>query len=82
MEALQFEDGTPPPLRIVVDLSDVPFMYSSGINVFVATYQQVSETQGWVRIAGAQKAVLHVLTLVGIDAVITCHPGIEQALSA
>ena len=67
---------------MVVDLSGVPFMDSSVINLFVAAYQQVNETQGWVRIAGAQKAVLHVLTLVGIDALITCSPSIEQALSA
>ncbi|WP_328863031.1 STAS domain-containing protein [Streptomyces sp. NBC_00306] len=67
---------------MVVGLSGVPFMDSSVINLFVAAYQQVNETQGWVRIAGAQKAVLHVLTLVGIDALITCHPSIEQALSA
>ncbi|MFF7206135.1 hypothetical protein [Streptomyces sp. NPDC008141] len=39
------------------------------------------ETQGWVRIAGAQKPVLHLLTLVGIDALITCHRSIEQALN-
>ncbi|MET9668026.1 STAS domain-containing protein [Streptomyces sp. NPDC006475] len=81
-EALHFEDGTPPPLRIVMDLSGVPFMDSSGINVLVAAYQQVNETQGWIRIAGAQESVVRLLELVGIDAVITCHPSIEQALSA
>ncbi|MEU0061634.1 STAS domain-containing protein [Streptomyces sp. NPDC006334] len=81
-EALQFEDGALPPLRIVVDLGAVTFMDSSGINLFVACHQQVSETQGWVRIAGAQMPVLRVLELVGIDALITCHPSIEQALSA
>ncbi|MEU0060136.1 STAS domain-containing protein [Streptomyces sp. NPDC006334] len=81
-EALQFEDGALPPLRIVVDLGAVTFMDSSGINLFVACHQQVSKTQGWVRIAGAQMPVLRVLELVGNDALITCHPGIEQALCA
>ncbi|MFD3501924.1 STAS domain-containing protein [Streptomyces sp. NPDC058676] len=80
-EALLSEDGTVPPPRVVADLSGVTFMDSSGINVFVAAYQQVSGTQGWLRIAGAQESVLRVLQLVGVDAVIPCHPTIEQALN-
>lgn len=39
-EALMSEDGTVPPQRLVVDLSGVTVMDSSGINVFVAAYQQ------------------------------------------
>ncbi|MFG2133168.1 STAS domain-containing protein [Streptomyces sp. NPDC048751] len=66
------EDSTVPP-RILVDLSGVTFMDSSGGNVFVAAYQQVSETQGWLRIAGAQGSVLRVLQLVGVDT-IPCPP--------
>ncbi|MFD9112197.1 STAS domain-containing protein [Streptomyces bottropensis] len=73
------DDKVPP--RIVVDLSGVTFMDSSGINVFVAAYQQVSGAQGWLRIAGAQQSVLRVLQIVGVDTVIPCHPTIEQALN-
>lgn len=80
-EALLPEDGAVPPLRIVVDLSQVTFMDSSGINVLVAAHRQVSGTQGWLRVAGAQEAVLRVLELVGIDALISCYPSTEQALN-
>ncbi|WP_328980064.1 STAS domain-containing protein [Streptomyces canus] len=80
-KALMSEDGTVPPPRIVADLSGVTFMDSSGINVFVAAYRQVSGAQGWLRIAGAQESVLRVLQMVGVDAVIPCHPTIEQALN-
>jgi anti-anti-sigma factor len=73
------DDKVPP--RIVVDLSGVTFMDSSGINVFVAAYQQVSGAQGWLRIAGAQQSVLRVLQIVGVDTVVPCHPTIEQALN-
>ncbi|MFG3029187.1 STAS domain-containing protein [Streptomyces sp. NPDC048253] len=73
--------GAAPPSRIVVDLSGVPFMDSSGINVFVTAHQAVSSADGWLRIAAAQKPVLHVLQLVGIDAFIICHPTLEQALA-
>ncbi|NEC85317.1 STAS domain-containing protein [Streptomyces sp. SID12501] len=81
-EALLFADGSLAPQRIVVDVSGVTFMDSSGINVFVAAYQQVSDVQGWLRIAGAQESVLRVLTLVGVDAFIPCHPTVEHALNA
>lgn len=80
-EALRSEDGTAPP-RIVADLSGVSFMDSSGINVLVGAHQRVSDAQGWLRIAGAQDAVARVLHLVGIDALIPCHPTVEQALNA
>ncbi|MFG3035022.1 STAS domain-containing protein [Streptomyces sp. NPDC048253] len=72
--------GEAPPSRIVVDLSGVTFMDSSGINVFVTTHKAVSSNEGWLRIAAAQTLVLHVLRLVGIDTFITCHPTLEQAL--
>ncbi|MFJ9025957.1 STAS domain-containing protein [Streptomyces sp. NPDC102259] len=78
--ALLSGDGAAPPSRIVVDLGGVTFMDSSGINIFVTAHQAVSSTQGWVRIAAAQKPVLHVLRLVGLDAIIACHPTLEQAL--
>jgi anti-anti-sigma factor len=80
-EALMSEDGMVLPPRIVADLSGVTFMDSSGINVFVAAYQQVNGA-GWLRIAGAQATVLRVLALVGVDALIPCHPTVEQALNA
>jgi anti-anti-sigma factor len=80
-EALLGDDDAVPP-RMVVDLSGVTFMDSSGINVFVAAYQAVGESQGWLRIAGAQNSVLRVLQVVGLDEVIPCHPTVEQALTA
>ncbi|MFE7930123.1 STAS domain-containing protein [Streptomyces sp. NPDC057456] len=80
-EALLCEDGAVPPLRVVADLSGVTFMDSSGINVFLAAYRQVTGAQGWLRIAAAQEPVLHVLRLVGVDALLACHPTTEQALN-
>ncbi|MFC9286859.1 STAS domain-containing protein [Streptomyces sp. NPDC057052] len=80
-EALLPPDGTASP-RIVVDLGGVTFMDSSGINVFVAAHRRVSGVQGWLRIAGAQEAVVRLLRVVGIDELIPCHPDVEQALNA
>jgi stage II sporulation protein AA (anti-sigma F factor antagonist) len=57
-------------------------MDSSGINAFVAVHRRVSGAQGWLRIAGAQESVVHLLRLVGLDEIISCFPTVEQALSA
>ncbi|MFI5681754.1 STAS domain-containing protein [Streptomyces cellulosae] len=67
--------------QTVVDLSGVTFMDSSGINVLITAHQDMSDAQGWLRIAGAQSPVLRVLQLVGLDQVIGCHPTVEQALT-
>jgi stage II sporulation protein AA (anti-sigma F factor antagonist) len=73
--------GAAPPSRIVVDLGGVTFMDSTGVNIFVTAYQAVSATEGRLRIAAAQKPVLHVMQLVGIDTLIACYPSVEQALT-
>jgi anti-anti-sigma factor len=80
-ETLLVSDGATRP-RTVVDLTGVPFMDSSGINVLIAAHQSMSDAQGWLRIAGAQPWVLRVLQLVGLDQVIGCHSTVEQALTA
>ncbi|MDQ1033879.1 stage II sporulation protein AA (anti-sigma F factor antagonist) [Streptomyces sp. V3I8] len=77
-QALLVEDHEPP--RIVVDLSGVTFMDSSGINAFILAHQAASGARGWLRIAAAQEPVLRVLQLVGVDALIPCHPTVEQAV--
>ncbi|MFC4500200.1 MULTISPECIES: STAS domain-containing protein [Streptomyces] len=72
--------GTPP--RTVADLSGLTFMDSSGINVLIAAHRAAVEAQGWLRVAGTQPAVLRVMQLVGIDALIPCHPTVRQALES
>ncbi|MDQ1035280.1 stage II sporulation protein AA (anti-sigma F factor antagonist) [Streptomyces sp. V3I8] len=68
------------PSRTVLDFSAVTFMDSSGVNILVAAYQAAHRAQGWIRIAGAQEAILRVLHIVALDDLINCHPTLEQAL--
>ncbi|MCZ9355365.1 STAS domain-containing protein [Streptomyces mutabilis] len=77
--ALDVSD-TPRP-RIVVDLRQVTFMDSSGINILIAAHRAVSEADGWLRLAAPGEAVIRTLSLVGVDAVIDCRDTLRQALS-
>lgn len=65
----------------VLDLSEVTFMDSSGINTLIAAYQAVTEAGGWIRLAGALQTVMRTLQIVGVDTVIDCRPTLRQALS-
>ncbi|MET9931761.1 MULTISPECIES: STAS domain-containing protein [unclassified Streptomyces] len=75
------DGGTPVP-RVVADLAGVSFMDSSGINALITAQRQIDDTGGRLHIAAAGEAVRRVLTLVGVDTVIPCHPTLEHALSA
>ncbi|MEU3520920.1 STAS domain-containing protein [Streptomyces sp. NPDC006654] len=70
-----------PRPRIVVDLSRVTFMDSTGINIFVATHRTLTEAGGWIRLAAPGEAVIRTLQIVGVDTLIDCHDTLHQALS-
>ncbi|MGC9501721.1 STAS domain-containing protein [Streptomyces sp. WG7] len=66
--------------RIVIDMRQVTFMDSSGINIFIATHRTASEAGGWLRLAAPGEAVKRTLSLVGVDAVIDCQYGCSSVL--
>ncbi|WP_445282661.1 STAS domain-containing protein [Streptomyces sp. DSM 118148] len=72
--------GTPCP-RVVVDLRQVAFMDSSGINVLIAAHRALTGAGGWLRLAGPTGVVLRTLQLVGVDTVIDCHENLDEALT-
>jgi anti-anti-sigma factor len=64
----------------VVDLAEVGFMDSSGINAFIAAHQAAEAGGNWLRLAAPRPAVRRVLQLVGVDTLITCYPSVDEAL--
>ncbi|WP_234335392.1 MULTISPECIES: STAS domain-containing protein [Streptomyces] len=79
-QTLDASSGAPRP-RIVVDLSRVTFMDSTGINIFIAAHRNLTEADGWIRLAAPGEAVMRTLQIVGVDAVIDCRETLHQALS-
>ncbi|MFF8092878.1 STAS domain-containing protein [Streptomyces sp. NPDC016675] len=72
--------GTDRP-RIVLDMRQVTFMDSSGINILIAAHQDIATSGGWLRLAAPADAVLRVLRLVGVDQLIDCHSTLNGALT-
>lgn len=70
--------GTPP--RVVVDMRQVTFMDSAGINLLVAAHQATTQAGGWLRLASAQDSVLRTLHIVELDTIINCYPTLRDAL--
>jgi len=71
--------GTAP--RVVVDLTRVGFMDSSGVNALIAAHQATLVARGWLRLVGVRGAVLRTVQLVGLDLIVTCHPNLDDALA-
>ncbi|MFF7334791.1 anti-sigma factor antagonist [Streptomyces sp. NPDC008150] len=74
------EVRTPP--RVVIDLRGVTFMDSSGINILIAAYRELTYLGGWLRMAALAPAIERTVQLVGVDSVIDCYPTLAEALAA
>lgn len=70
-----------PRPRIVIDMHQVTFMDSSGINTLIAAHQAVTAAGGWLRLAGPAGSVMRTLQIVGVDALIDSRPTLREALT-
>jgi anti-sigma B factor antagonist len=74
----QFADA---PARVVVDLTDVAFMDSSGLGALVSGWQ-LTRDDGRFRIAGANPVVRRILSITGMEDVFALYPDVETATAA
>lgn len=73
------EDGA---VRVLVDLSGVSFMDSSGLGVLVGSLKRSRERGGDLALACGEGPVLRVLTITGLDRVFPIHASVTDALGA
>ncbi len=66
-------------VRVVVDLSGVQFMDSSGLGALIAGLKSAREHQGDLRIAAPSKQVSMVLKLSNVDSILTPFDSVEEA---
>ncbi len=65
--------------KIIVDLSSLLFMDSSGMAALVSGLKATREVDGFFRLFGGQKQVISVLRLTKLDRVFEIYPDEESA---
>ncbi len=70
------------PKRVVVDLTKVTYIDSSGLAVLIEGMQKVQEYGGKFAVAGVQESVQHILEIARLDQVFQIFPDVDSALSA
>jgi anti-anti-sigma factor len=68
--------------RIVIDLTDVSYVDSSGIGAITYCYGKVAQRGGHCAVAGAKGLVLDVFKLTRVDSVVPFYPDVESACAA
>lgn len=71
-----------PRSRVVVDLTGVTFLDSTGLGVFVTALKHLREQQGSLDLVITSPRVLKVFELTGLDVVIPIHAALGDALSS
>ena len=70
------------PKRLVVDLTRVPYVDSSGIAVLILAMQSLEHEGGRFMLAGAQDTVRTILETARLDQYFQLFPTLDDALSA
>ncbi|RJL30804.1 STAS domain-containing protein [Bailinhaonella thermotolerans] len=68
--------------RLVLDLSGVDFMDSSGLSALIEAWRVASAAGGAVTLAGPQEPVARVLSTTGLDRRLPVYPDVETAIAA
>jgi len=65
--------------ELIIDLSDLLFMDSSGLAVFVSGMKSARERGGWVRLAGLKLQVAEIFKMTLLDRVFELYPTVDEA---
>lgn len=68
--------------RVVLDLTRVEFIDSTGLGVLVGRLKSLRRGGGWLTVAAAHERVLRVLSITGLDAVLDVQPDVDRAVAA
>jgi anti-sigma B factor antagonist len=67
---------------VVVDLSGVTFLASSGLAVLIGGARRLAEIGGRLRLVAASRAVTRPLQVTGADALFDVHDDVASAVTA
>ncbi|CAM5625709.1 STAS domain-containing protein [Streptomyces pilosus] len=66
--------------HFLLDLTAVPFMDSSGMNIILRVYQEARDLPGSVHIISPAPAVRRILDLTGVSITVPVSESVEEAL--
>jgi anti-sigma B factor antagonist len=69
-------------VRLVFDLSEVPFCDSSGLGVLVGGFKRTRACGGSFRLTGVSPHLLKTLTITGLTKVFPVHADVAEAVAA
>jgi anti-anti-sigma factor len=67
------------PEGIIVDISDVPFMDSSGLNVFIVAFKALREYRGRLAIVASDAPIVRLFEIAGLSGMLNVVPTREAA---
>ncbi|MCW0212726.1 MAG: STAS domain-containing protein [Pseudonocardia sp.] len=73
---------SPSVIALALDLSEVTFLASSGIQMLVTALRDDSGVDGALHLVAPSPAVRRILTLLGMDRVFTSHASSDELLRA
>ncbi len=65
--------------ELIMDLSGLVFMDSSGLAVFVSGMKSARERGGWLRLAGLNAQVAEIFKMTLLDRVFELYPTVDDA---
>jgi anti-sigma B factor antagonist len=68
--------------KLIIDLSDVPYISSAGAGVFIGAFPQAQENDGSIILLNPSKNVLDVFELLGLTEIFTISKDLESAKGA
>lgn len=68
--------------RLLIDLSDVPFMDSSGLGALIGGIRRAREADGEVTVACSRPTLTRLLHTTGFDRIVTVADTVDAAESA
>ena len=70
------------PKRLVIDMSKVPYVDSSGLAVLIGAKQELEAEGGTFMLAGAQETVRTILESARLDQYFRLFPDVDAALTS
>ena len=67
--------------RLIIDLTDVPFMDSAGLGALIGGIRRVRDAGGAVGVVCNRPAVLRLLHTTGFDRIVDVSASIDEALA-